>query len=236
MITFEQHIKLYSHKDSQAGLRNYLSRLSPEKKIEVSRALIEEYPLDMSWNEDYEIHKNFKVYTNVMDLVLGQFIMIEQLITGKTTFKSEAENDLELAKLILRPQNHDDFDNQNEEEERQNTIKILNTPCKEVYSVLQRFLKSREYVLFTQFKGVFYEIPDEEVNLENEQELVGEALFQSQWYWYSMVRLLAREDITKYDEIYMLKMSTVMPEMSYLAQKSKIDSAKQKQSEALRKL
>ena len=42
MITFEQHIKLYSHKDSQAGLRNYLSRLSPEKKIEVSRNLLSE--------------------------------------------------------------------------------------------------------------------------------------------------------------------------------------------------
>ena len=237
MITFEQHIKLYSHKDSQEGLRKYLSRLSPEKKIEVSRALIEEYPLDMSWNEEYEIHKNFKTYTNVMDLVLGQFIMIEQLITGKTTFKSEAENDLELAKLILRPKHHEEFDNENQEEEKQNTINILNTPSKEVYSVLQKFLKSREYVLFTQFKGVFYEIPDDEDNEDdNEQELIGEALFQSQWYWYSMVRLLAREDITKYDEIYMLKMSTVMPEMSYLAQKSKIDSAKQKQSEVMRKL
>jgi hypothetical protein len=42
--------------------------------------------------------------------------------------------------------------------------------------------------------------------------------------------------VTKYDEIYMLKMSTVMPEMSYLAQKNKIDSAKQRQQEAMRKL
>jgi hypothetical protein len=48
--------------------------------------------------------------------------------------------------------------------------------------------------------------------------------------------MLANEDVTKYDEIYMLKMSIVMPEMSYLAQKNKIESAEQRQQQAMRKL
>jgi hypothetical protein len=34
----------------------------------------------------------------------------------------------------------------------------------------------------------------------------------------------------------MLKMSTVMPEMSFLAQKRKIESANQRQQQAMRKL
>ena len=51
-----------------------------------------------------------------------------------------------------------------------------------------------------------------------------------------MVRMLAQEDITRYSEIYMLKMSTVMPEMSFIAQRSKIESARQRQGEAMRKL
>jgi hypothetical protein len=51
-----------------------------------------------------------------------------------------------------------------------------------------------------------------------------------------MVRLLAKEDITRYNDIYMLNMSVVMPEMSYLAQKNKIESARQRQSQAMSKL
>jgi len=47
---------------------------------------------------------------------------------------------------------------------------------------------------------------------------------------------LAQEDIRRYSDIYMLKMSTVMPEMSYLAQKNKIESANQRQQAAMRKL
>ena len=60
-------------------------------------------------------------------------------------------------------------------------------------------------------------------------------LFNQKWYWYSIVRTLANEDITRYSEIYMLPMSTVLPEMSYLAQRNKIESAKQRQSQAMRK-
>ena len=114
---------------------------------------------------------------------------------------------------------------------------ILNTPVHEVYSVLRRFLDKREFVLFKQFAGVFYETPDEDLDEEDgESDKTGESLFNQQWYWYSMVRMLAKEDVTKYDDIYMLKMSTVMPEMSFLAQKSKIESAQSRQQEMMRKL
>ena len=238
MITFREHIQLYSNKDSDSNLINYLGNLPPEKRIKISRGLLEEYPLDMSWNPDYKIHKDFKVYTDVMDLVLGQFIMIEQIITGKTNYASEAENDLALAKLILRPKHHEVFDNDNETVEQENEENILNTSAKEIYSVLEKFLRIRDFVLFKQFKGVFYEISDddEEDEEEEQKDIIGEALFQSQWYWYSMVRMLAQEDITKYDEIYMLKMSTVMPEMSYLAQKSKVDAAREKKQQMSSKL
>ena len=61
-------------------------------------------------------------------------------------------------------------------------------------------------------------------------------LFNQQWYWYSIVRKLGNEDITKYSEIYMLPMPTVLPEMSFLAQKSKIEAAEQRQAQAMRNL
>jgi len=93
-------------------------------------------------------------------------------------------------------------------------------------------------VLFKDFAGVFYDLKedDEEQEEEEQGEKTSEMLFQSQWYWYSIVRMLAQEDIRRYAEIYMLPMGSVLPEMSYLAQKNKIDDANRRQSEALRKL
>ena len=92
--------------------------------------------------------------------------------------------------------------------------------------------------MFKNFAGVFYSIPDED-ELDDPDSFSTPApdeLFNQQWYWYSMVRMLAQEDIRRYDEIYMLKMSVVLPEMSYLAQKNKIDSANARQQAALNKL
>ena len=122
-------------------------------------------------------------------------------------------------------------------DERENEYKILNTDTLDLYGVLNTFLKDRNKVLFKDFAGVFYDSKEDEEEEEDEQtEKTSEKLFQSQWYWYSIVRMLAQEDVRRYAEIYMLPMNTVLPEMSYLAQKNKIEDANRRQSEALRKL
>jgi|11BtaG_2_1085332.scaffolds.fasta_scaffold22763_3 hypothetical protein len=236
MITFKHHIEISKNATVDNGLLNYIQQLSPEQKVSVTRDIADAYPLDMSWNDSYDIHKNFKVYKDPMDLVLGQFIMIEQIITGKTKFDTEAENDLALAELLLRPKHQEEFDNEDQETEKENKYKILESCVSEVYSVINEFLKIREQILFKQFAGVFYETPEEDEDKEEDGDPADESLFAQQWYWYSIVRMLANEDITKYDKIYMLKMSTVMPEMSFLAQKNKIESANQRQQQALSKL
>lgn len=237
MINFKRHIEISKHLEKEGTLLGYLGRLEPADRISMMRDITEVYPLNKPINTHFKALDDFSCYTKVEDLVLGQFIMIEQIITGKTNYASEADNDFALARLLMRPKHHETFDNENLEEERDNDAKILNTDVREVYSILQKFLDNREFVLFKQFNGVFYEVPDEvEEEEEANTEKTGEALFQQQWYWYSMVRMLAKEDITRYNDIYMLKMSTVMPEMSYLAQRNKIESAKQRQTEALRKL
>jgi hypothetical protein len=236
MITFRQHLDISKHSVSHSSLLEYVSTLTPEKKIKYIRDISENYPIKPTWNNSYKIHKNFNCYTDPMNLVLGQFIMLEQIITGKNKFKNESENDLAIAELILRPVEHDVFDNEDLENEKRNREAILNSPVVEVYSVINKFLSERDDLLFNKFSGVFYEIPSDDDTEQNEEEATNNNLFEQQWYWYSIVRSLAKEDITKYDDIYMLKMSTVMPEMSYLAQKNKIESARTRQQEAMRKL
>lgn len=239
MITLRQHIEISKAIKRDKSVFGYIAKLEPSDKVRVTRDITETYPLKTLKLDDLSLNGKFKYTTQVMDMVLGQFIMTEQIITGKTNYNTDAENDLALAQLILRPPHHKEFDNENTKEEEENKNKILDCDVTEVYCVLQEYLNVRELVLFKQFAGVFYEVPEEEEEVEEEnldETKSGEQLFQQQWYWYSMVRLLAKEDVTKYEEIYMLRMSTVMPEMSYLAQKSKIESANQRQQAALSKL
>ena len=237
MITLRQHLEISKYSNKDNGILEYISTLSPEDRVRTTRDIMTTYPINMKGSISEETKDKFNIYTDIMELVLGQFIMLEQIITGKTKYATDAENDLAIAQLILRPKHHSDFDNEKTEDEDVNNENILNAPVEDIYRILTKFLDNREFVLFKQFSGVFYEIPDEEeVEEEEKGTATAEQLFSQQWYWYSMVRMLAQEDITRYSEIYMLKMSTVMPEMSFIAQRSKIESARQRQGEAMRKL
>jgi len=140
----------------------------------------------------------------------------------------------------LRPKHHKEFDNQDPNDEVENEKNILSSPVQDVYNAINKYLDNRDFVLFKQFSGVFYEINDDEDEEDQEEEKqedkTSQNLFHQQWYWYSIVRKLANEDITKYEEIYMLKMATVLPEMSYLAQREKIESTQRRQAQAMNKL
>ncbi len=239
MITFRQHIDISKSIKRDKSIFGYIANLEASEKIKVTRDIADSYPLENLPLDSLSLNDKFKYTTDVMEMVLGQFIMTEQIITGKTNYETDAENDLALAELIIRPKHHQEFDNSDSNAEVKNKEDILNSDVREIYSVIYKYLDVREYVLFKQFAGVFYEVPDNTEDTEDEEEeskKSGADLFQQQWFWYSMVRMLANEDITRYEEIYMLKMSTVMPEMSFLAQKNKIDSARQRQSQALSKL
>jgi len=238
MIDFKTHIELFKQFNSENDIDVYLNKLEPLERLKMSRLIRETYPISEKAEVSDYIKEKFSVTYGVEQAVLGQFIMLEQIITGKTKFTSENQRDLEFAKLILRPKHHKEFDNENPDDEKQNEQDILSSPVQDVYSVVNFYLENRDYVLFKQFSGVFYEINDDEEDIEEEEKenKTNENLFHSQWYWYSMVRMLAKEDITRYDEIYMLKMSKVLPEMSYITQKEKIDRAEVRRQESMNKL
>lgn len=238
MITFKQHIELFKSLSSESDTNTYLEGLNPLEQLKMNRDIEDTYPIKESREVTEYIKSNFNVTTSVEEAVLGQFIMLEQIITGKTTFKTAYDRDLTFAKLILRPKHHKEFDNENPKDEEDNQRMILESPVQDIYNVINSYLDNRDFVLFKQFSGVFYEMSDDDEEGEDtpEEDKTAESLFAQQWYWYSIVRKLANEDITKYNEIYMLNMSIVLPEMSFLAQRSKIESAEARKAQAMSKL
>ena len=238
MISLRQHIGLIEYLQKGKSLIEYIDSMKPLDKLDFIRESEDTYPIQDNTKNPISILNSKNVLYNIEELVLGQFIMLEQIITRKTKL-ADHKVDLEIAKLIIRPKHHTEFDNENKEEEIKNQNDILSYDVREVYCVLEKFIENREQTLFKDFSGVFYDIieDDEEEEIEkDEEEKTSDMLFNHQWYRYSIVRMLANEDVTKYAEIYMLPMSTVLPEMSYLAQKSKIESAKQRQQQAMSKL
>lgn len=232
MITLRQHIEMMQCIQSEDTVSNFIRNMEPVEALRFTRDSGDTYPIQQNLKQP---NTDKKLYVKIESLVLGQFIMIEQIITGKTKLP-EHLIDLEIAKLIIRPSNHIVFDNEDADEEKANEQDILDMNVLEVYWVLEKFIKNRNKTLFEDFSGVFYDIPDDDDEEQIEEESTSEILFNRQWYWYSIVRMLGNEDITKYSEIYMLNMSTVLPEMSFLAQRSKIESAKERQRQAMSKL
>ena len=234
MITFRQHIKLMNFLGSGRTTEDFIASLNDIEKINFIAFFDEVYPVQDNMLGDDKIPSSKKIYTDVNSLVLGQFIMLEQIITGKTKLPNHLI-DLEIAKLIIRPKEDAVFDNEEPIKESDNQEDILNSDVRRVYYVLNTYIENRNKILFEDFSGVFYDADDEEEEEESDNN-GSDILFNQQWYWYSIVRMLSGEDIHKYEQTYMLPMRTVLPEMSYLAQKSKIESANQRQQEAMRKL
>lgn len=234
MITFRQHINLMNFLGSGRTTEDFIASLNDIEKINFIAFFEEVYPVQDNMLGDNEIPSSKKVYTEVNGLVLGQFIMLEQIITGKTKLPDHLI-DLEIAKLIIRPKEDAVFDNEEPIKESDNQEDILNSDVRRVYYVLNTYIENRNKILFEDFAGVFYEVSEEDEEDESDDSS-SDMLFNQQWYWYSIVRTLSGEDIHKYEQTYMLPMRTVLPEMSYLAQKNKIESANQRQQEAMRKL
>lgn len=236
MITFKRHTEVSKALSNEEALQAHLEKLDPVERLKFLRDVKGTYPLEVEDEVSDFIKENYNYYDNVFDLVLGQFIMVEQILTGKFKFADENMMDLELMTYILRPKGEEKYDNTDPKVESKHREAILNTPVQDLYSVVNRFLKNREQVLFKQFSGVFYSVPDEEEDDNEFSSPSPQELFNQQWYWYSIVRTLAKEDVRMYDEIYMLKMNVVLPEMSYMAQRNKIEAAQMRQQKALSRL
>lgn len=237
MITFKTHIEISKNSDSESSVFNVIKNLDVGERVNLIRGMEKIYPLSVDLEPSSKYLEEFNVYTDVMELHLGQFIMLEQIITSNEKYKHKVDNDLDIAKLIIRPKEHKEFDNEDKDIEHKNLENILNSDVQDVYGCVNEYMKHREYVLFKQFSGVFYSVKDyDEEDEEEKEELVGEDLFQNQWYWYNIVRTLAQEDIRRYQDIYMLKMKVVLPEMSFLAQRNKIEQAKNRKRQMSNKL
>lgn len=228
-MTLGEHIELSQWMKSPALLESKMKQLPIERRLKIFKDIDENYPITYKKYNEEEL--DFELNKRVFDLVLGQFIMIEQIFTGKDPMPQYL-SDFGILCLILRPKGQTEFDNTNAKLEELHRKNILAMDIQLAMSILKDFVEDRNKTLFEDFKGVFYD-PDVDKEEEEEEEVDEEFRkandfeykFREQWYWYNIVRKLAGEDVLRYDRIYMLKMEVVLPELSFLIQKAKLDKA-----------
>jgi len=206
----------------------YVTNLEEDLKKEAISNMANNFPLPKSPDQNLVLgmSKRYNLYTNVLSMSLGQFILLENAIKS-------SEPEYNISSLIIRPIDEDRFDNEDFNKEEEILLNIIDEDFLDVYSVIQTMLLNRDYILFTKFSGVIYDKTEpKEEEEEDEYEEDQEVSHNSQWFWYKVVRALSNEDITLYPKIYELKMSDVMVELSYRAQVSIIENAKTRAEEA----
>jgi hypothetical protein len=173
------------------------------------------------------IASRYNVYTDVLNMSLTQFILLEYAI--KADF-----NESLIAKTVIRPKDEPEFDNTDQEKEEALISSIYEEDAIAVSYIIKSMMNSREYVLFTKFEGVIYNRYELEEG-EEEEEPEEPDTFTERWFWYSIVRALANEDLQKFQYVYDMKMSDVLVELAYRVQLSKRIEAERRAEEARRR-
>jgi hypothetical protein len=233
-MRFGTHLKLLEAIE-QERYDEFFSEASVNERVEIIKAKEDVYPLPKTPDPERvrEMSKRYNLYTNILHMKLGQFIMLELQIRSKNS------RDEVIASLVIRPKDEDVYDNEDAAREEQITKTLYSEHILDIHSVILSMMLNRDFILFTKFSGVIYNRveteEEEEEQEEGESNTIGDEEFNSQWFWYRIVRDLAQGDIRRFNDIYDLRMSVVMVELAFLAQKSILENARMRADEARQK-
>lgn len=210
-------------------LEKFLNDISALEKLDVIRAADTFEDSRFKTIDASSIAERYNVYTDITKMSLTQFILLEYAI--KADF-----DEASVASIVIRPKEEKEFDNTDQGVEEKLMSEIFEEDALAVSHIISSMMKNREYVLFTKFEGVIYDkIELDEDDDEDEDETDEPDNFTERWFWYSIVRSLANEDLTKFQFVYDMKMSDVLVEMAYRVQLAKRQEAERRAEEARRR-
>lgn len=206
----------------------FIEEFGPADRVDMMRDIEEVYPLPKRPDPKRveAMADKYRVYDDITSMILSQFIMMEMEIN------QGGSSDINLATIIIRPNDEEDYDNSDVHYEREHEGNILDEDVLDVSSCILSMFVNREHTLMKRFAGVLYDAPVEGEEGEEDAEESAEAAFSKNWFFYAIIRDLAGEDITKYDFVQNMRMSDVLVEMAYRRQRDKIIEARRKEEEA----
>ena len=208
-------------------LEQFLKDISISERIDVMRAADRLNEGSFRDVDASSMADRYNVFTDILKMSLTQFILLEYAIKGGF---AEAG----IAQIVIRPKDELEFDNTDQDKEEALMSAIYEEDAMAVSHIIKSVMQNRDYVLFTKFEGVIYnkiEISEDEEDEEPEEP----DTFNERWFWYSIVRALANEDLTKFQFVYDMKMSDVLVELAYRTQLNQRIEAERRAEEARRR-
>jgi hypothetical protein len=208
-------------------LEQFLKDISISERIDVMRAADRLDEGSFRAVDASSIAERYNVFTDILKMSLTQFILLEYAIKG-------GFDEASIAQIVIRPKDELEFDNTDQDKEETLMSAIYEEDAVAVSHIIKSMMQNRDYVLFTKFEGVIYN-RIEPIEGEEEEEPDEPDTFNERWFWYSIVRALANEDLTKFQFVYDMKMSDVLVEMAYRVQLAKRIEAERRAEEARRR-
>lgn len=192
------------------SLEKFLSDISPGEHVDVMRGIDALTEPTLRAVDASSLYDRYNVFTDILKMSLTQFILLEYAI--KADF-----DEAKIASICIRPKDELEFDNTDQEREEEHLTNLYEEDASVMQMITKSLMHNREYVLFTKFDGVIYNKvePSED---EEDDEPEAPDTFNERWFWYSIVRALANEDLQKFDFVYSMKMSDVLVELAYRTQ------------------
>lgn len=208
-------------------LEQFLKDISISERLDVMRAADRLDDGTFRAVDASSMAERYNVYTDILKMSLTQFILLEYSI-------KDGFDEASVAKIVIRPKDELEFDNTDQEKEEALMSEIYEEDAIAISHIIKSMMQNRDYTLFTKFDGVIYN-KIEPVEGEEEEEPEEPDTFNERWFWYSIVRALANEDLTKFQFVYDMKMSDVLVELAYRVQLAKRIEAERRAEEARRR-
>jgi hypothetical protein len=192
------------------SLEKFLSDITPGEHVDVMRGIDTLTDPTLRAVDASSLYERHNVFTDILKMSLTQFILLEYAI--KADF-----DEAKIASICVRPKDELEFDNTDQEREEEHLTNLYEEDASVMQMITKSLMHNREYVLFTKFDGVIYN-KIEPSDDEEDDEPEAPDTFNERWFWYSIVRALANEDLQKFDFVYSMKMSDVLVELAYRTQ------------------
>ena len=208
-------------------VEEFTKEIGAEERVDVMRGVDALTDPTLRAVDASYLYERYNVFTDILKMSLTQFILLEYAI--KADF-----DESKIASICIRPKEEVEFDNTDQEREEEHLTKLYDEDASVIQMVTKSLMHNREYVLFTKFDGVIYSKVEPS---EDEEDYEPEApdTFNERWFWYSIVRALANEDLQKFDFVYSMKMSDVLVELAYRTQLSQRIENERRAEEARRR-
>lgn len=211
----------FSEALKQERLEEYFSELTAPQRLDLMRYTEVIAGDKIGSLEGVSMGERYNVYTDITKMSLSQFIYFEHEFGNELTEG--------FVSLFVRPKDEVSFDNTTDAEDK-HLQSLLEEDILEILQIFHALKMNREFVLFTKFNGVIYTRVEVE---EGEDDDYAPNPFTQRWFWYSIVRKLANDDITRFDKIYELKMSDVLVDLAYQIQLAEVEENERRAQEAL---